>query len=304
LIVTVLSIKRTEPVKNQFLLFTCLVLIVCAAPGQEFDRSVSMALLAGPVNYQGDLKPNSFTLNHSKPGIGFFLRKPLNRLFTLRGGVLLGSIEAADKWNRDYLKPRNLSVSSSILEFHTGFELTVLDFSSKKFSPYLYGGLAVFHFNPWTKDSKGEKVYLKPLSTEGQGLTQYPSQKLYQLTQLALAFGGGFKFAISEKLAIGFEINQRKTFTDYLDDVSSHYVDPSVLLQEKGAKAVELAYREDELPTGRPLFPAHGEQRGTPTEKDWYYITGITLEIKLNALGKLSRSGKQAKNQRCPRVSW
>jgi opacity protein-like surface antigen len=268
---------------------------------QETDKSFSLSLFTGVINYQGDLQPGSFTFNHSNFAAGLSIRKPLNRWITARAGINYGTITAADSWNRDYLKPRNLSFTTTIQEAYAGLELTVMDISTKKFTPYIYGGIAVFHFNPWTRDQAGAKTYLQPLSTEGQGLPQYPEQKNYQLTQLAIPFGGGVRYAVSDAFSIGIEFSQRKSFTDYIDDVSTHYVDRDVLLQAKGAKAVELAYRGGQSPAGSPLYPAHGEQRGTPSEMDWYYFVGLTSEIKLNALSGLFRSGKSVASQRCPR---
>jgi len=136
-------------------------------------------------------------------------------------------------------------------------------------------------------------------------LAEYPEQKAYNLTQLSLPFGVGLKYKVNDALNIGIEFSQRKTFTDYIDDVSSHFVDRGVLLQARGPKAVELAYRGDELPGGVQSFPTHGEQRGTPSEMDWYYFFGATLEINLNAASRLfPRSGKGlhgSYSQRCPR---
>jgi Domain of unknown function (DUF6089) len=268
---------------------------------QETDKSFSLSLFTGVINYQGDLQPGSFTFNHSNFAAGLSIRKPLNRWITARAGINYGTITAADSWNRDYLKPRNLSFTTTIQEAYVGLELTVMDISTKKFTPYIYGGIAVFHFNPWTRDQAGAKTYLQPLSTEGQGLPQYPEQKNYQLTQLAIPFGGGVRYAVSDAFSIGIEFSQRKSFTDYIDDVSTHYVDRDVLLQAKGAKAVELAYRGGQSPAGSPLYPAHGEQRGTPSEMDWYYFVGLTSEIKLNALSGLFSNGKSLASQRCPR---
>ena len=69
--------------------------------------------------------------------------------------------------------------------------------------------------------------------------------------------------------------------------------------------AVELAYRGDELPTGSG-YPKAGEQRGTPTEMDWYYFAGLSVEIKLKSIGNVMgnwRSGKNDwYNKRCPKV--
>ena len=290
-----------DPVKNHPILQTLLAIFsfTTLSAQEETDRSATLSLFTGLMNYQGDLNPSSFKFTHSQFSGGIIVRKPLNRFFALRAGATIGTIKAADRWNRGYLKQRNLSFTTTVKEAYLGLELTLLDFSSKRFTPYVYGGLALFHYNPWTLDRQGVKTYLKPLSTEGQGLPQYPEQHPYRLTDIAIPFGGGMKFAVSDGLALGIEFSQRKSFTDYLDDVSSHYVDRSILQQAKGSKAVELSFREPEVPNGRTLYPAHGEKRGTPSEMDWYYFFGITMEFKLQALGGLLHQRAVA-SQRCP----
>jgi opacity protein-like surface antigen len=294
-----------HPVKRVILIpFLLIIIFQNQANAQELDRSTSISLFAGAINYQGDLNPNSFTYRHSFFTGGIIVRKPLSRWFSVRAGATVGKISSADRWNRTYLQTRNLSFTTSLQELYAGLEVNILDISTKRFTPYAYGGLAVFHFNPWTHDNNGVKTFLKPLSTEGQGLPQYPTQKPYALTQFAFAFGGGLKFAVSDNFTVGVELSQRKTFTDYLDDVSSHYVDRDVLLQAKGPKAVELSFREDEVPNGRMQFPAHGEQRGTPSEMDWYYFSGVSLEMKMSALGGLFRSNRSVSSQRCPRFPY
>lgn len=283
---------------------TLLCIFFYYAHAQESDKAASISLFTGAINYQGDLNPNSFTFKHSNFAAGITISKPLNRWFALRGGMNIGKIEAADKWNRDDLKSRNLSFTTSVKEVHLALEVSVLDFSTSRFTPYFYGGVALFHFNPWTYDKYGTKTYLKPLSTEGQGLPQFRDRKPYNLTQLALSFGGGAKFKVTDGFSIGIELNQRKSFTDYIDDVSSSYVDGAILQQEKGNKAVELAYRADEIPGGRTIFPDHGDQRGTPSEMDWYYFLGLTMEMKLNNLSgifSIFRNNKAVAGQRCPR---
>lgn len=287
---------------------TCVLVFLTAAltttiSAQEIDRQPSVGILIGKMNYEGDLNPSSFKFSHSRFTASVLLRKPVNRWITLRAGAGFGKIEAADRYNRDYLKSRNLSFYSSIAEANAGLEFTFLDFSKARFTPYMYGGIAYFHFNPWTYDKSGAKVYLQPLSTEGQGLSQFPSQKPYQLSQFALALSSGIKFAVTDEIILGIEFNQRKTFTDYLDDVSSFYVDANTLLQAKGAKSVEMAWRGDELPGTNP-YPSHGEIRGTPSEMDWYYFLGVTLELKFGALKNMggNNNARVMAHQRCPRL--
>jgi len=282
--------------------FLC-VLLSRNVHAQEQDNSASLALFTGTINYQGDLNPNSFTFRHSNFAASVIYRKPLGRWFTFRAGASMGKIEAADRWNREYLQPRNLSFTTNIKEGYIALELNLLDISTKRFTPYMYGGIAVFHFNPWTLDNSGTKTYLKPLSTEGQGLAAFPKQRPYNLTQICLPFGGGVKYAITPCINVGIEFSQRKSFTDYIDDVSTFFVDRNTLLAAKGQKAVDLAYRGDEVPGGNQAYPVHGEQRGTPSEMDWYYFCGVTLELKLGCISGILRSfGNNAvASQRCPR---
>lgn len=297
--------SKSRPVKSSKILSVLFCFcIIQTSYSQEQDKSTTVSLFTGLINYQGDLNPNSFTFKNSNLATGIIIRKPLNRWFTVRGGINIGNIEAADRNNRDYLQQRNLSFYTSIKEAYFGLEVTILDMSVGRVTPYIYGGIALFQFDPWTYDKNGVKTYLKPLSTEGQGIAQYPEQKPYNLTQLALPIGVGVKYAVSDNFSIGIEFNQRKSFTDYIDDVSSNYVDVNVLRQARGDKAVELAFRENEIPQGRLQYPAHGEQRGTPSEMDWYYFFGLTSEIKLNAISSIFGNGGNKKgvaSQRCPR---
>ena len=291
--------------KSLLVITLCLSLVSINSFSQEEDKGTYIGFILGKMNYQGDLNPNSFTFSHSKATIGISIRQSLNRWISFRGGFAIGHIDAADHYNRDYLKTRNLSFNTTIKEASIGLEASLLDLSTSHFTPYVFGDAVLYHFNPWAYDVSGNKVFLNPLSTEGQGLSQFPEQKSYKLTQIALGFGFGARYAINKNINIGIEMIQRKTFTDYLDDVSSIYVDKNVLLQAKGAKAVEMAYRGDEITGGLP-YPNHGEKRGTPSEMDWYYFFGVNFEIKFSAFAQLFK-GMKAENSsalhftRCPK---
>lgn len=128
------------------------------------------------INYEGDLKPNSFTSDHSNYFFGLTVRKSLNRGITWRSGFSTGSVEGADRYNRDYLKPRNLSFYSQITEAYTGLALTILDISTKRFTPYLYGGIDVYRQKdrrllPWlivVMNCQMDLVILPPVNKEAR----------------------------------------------------------------------------------------------------------------------------------------
>jgi hypothetical protein len=292
-------------VKTLLALSFCLFCFNFHLLSQNEDKATWLGLFVGKMNYQGDLNPSSFKFSHSKPTVALNIRQSFNRWLSLKGGFAIGSIEAADRYNRDYLKKRNLSFYTTIKEASLSLETSLLDLSTTRFTPYVYGSVSLFHFNPWAYDNSGKKTFLQPLSTEGQGLSQFPKQKSYKLTEINIGFGVGARYAINDNMNIGVEFSQRKTFTDYLDDVSSIYVDKNVLMQAKGPKAVEMAYRGDELPGGS-AYPNHGEQRGTPSEMDWYYFFGINIEMKFSAFkkffGNLNNENSSAIHYtRCPK---
>ncbi|MBS1668126.1 MAG: outer membrane beta-barrel protein [Bacteroidetes bacterium] len=236
-------------------------------------------VFGGISNYSGDLQEKIFTTSQSFGAFGLGLQYDFTPNFSVLSGVNYGQVGASDKFNKPILQARNLSFQSQILEWNLMAEYNFLDLSKSRFTPYVFAGVAVFHFNPFAYDSLGNKVYLKPLSTEGEGLPQYPDRKPYSLVQMAIPFGGGIKLRVTDRVTIAYEIGFRKLFTDYLDDVSTSYVDKNILLSAKGPLAVAMAYRGGEIKNGNPVYPASGTVRGNPKHKDWYYLTGIRISF-------------------------
>ncbi|MFM2359413.1 MAG: hypothetical protein RLY16_1406, partial [Bacteroidota bacterium] len=114
----------------------------------------------------------------------------------------------------------------------------------------------------------------------------------YSLTQVVFPVGGGLKFAINDDIRIRLEAGLRVLLTDYLDDVSTTFADRNALLQFNGSKAVELAYRADELNISLP-YPTVGNRRGNPDIKDFYYTGGIGISFRIGSGdGGGSRGGK------------
>ena len=203
---------------------------------------------------------------------------------------------AADKLGRN--KQRNLNFTSGLTEGHLGLQYYITPLADHALTPYVCVGVALYHFDPYTHDTSGTKYYLRPLSTEGQGFVD--GKKNYNLTQMAIPFGAGVKLSLSENINVGLELGLRKSFTDYLDDVSTKYIDRSILLAAEGPKAVEMAYRGGELKNGNPTYPAAGTARGNPKTKDWYYFSGITVTFKLFNDRDFNR-GNGGKGIPCPK---
>ena len=272
-----------------------------------FPQKIHIGLFGGVSAYEGDLVDKVFPKKVTNGVIGVSVNYELMEQFMVRGGFNYSIVGGADRFStNDSLIARNLAFETKIAEFSLIGEYYLFNLYDQKLSPYLFAGLAIYHFDPYAYNGSKQKIFLKPLSTEGEGLSQYPDRKPYALTQPAIPFGGGIKYAITDNLRIGLELGMRKLFTDYLDDVSKTYVDPNDLLAAKGQLAVDMSYRGDELPGGNPSYPSKGAQRGGANHKDWYYFLGLHLTYRLGGGdgggGGSYMPGKKNKRYGCPRV--
>jgi len=248
----------------------------------SFAQPLHINLFGGFSNYQGDLQDKPFTISQANAAFGFGAEYSINGHVSVRAGLNFAKVSGDDKKNTQAdLVARNLSFKTNITEGSLEVVYNLFDLDRNRITPYVFGGVAIYHFDPYTYDTLGNKFFLKGLSTEGQGLAAYPERKPYSLTQFALPFGAGVKFRLTQNVVVGYEIGFRKLFTDYLDDLSTTYVDEATLLAERGPKAVELAFRGAEIKTGA-TYPTDGTIRGGEKFKDWYYFSGITLSIGIN----------------------
>lgn len=141
---------------------------------------------------------------------------------------------------------------------------------------YLFIGVAGFWFNPQSKYVNGKWYALQPLCTEGQGI--FPTRKKYHRLQVAIPVGLGFKLLLSKDWYFGMEYGIRKTFTDYIDDVSTSYPDKDAMLETYGPKAV---YFSDPSLGLIPRQTWGNQQRGDPRDKDAYMFMTLTLRYRI-----------------------
>ncbi len=249
----------------------------------------------GAMNYQGDLQSwrQSFANFHLYVTGGACYE--LTDQLSLRLGVVAGRVSGSDKVNRLNAN-RNLSFESSLTEVHLGAEYDIFSIYEHRLVPFVFTGLAGFRFNPYTSDNRGNRIYLQPLGTEGQGF--FPGRTPYRLTQLAIPFGGGIKFALTDDIHIRLEGALRKLFTDYLDDVSTTYVNGADLRANNGQVAYEYAFRTDEL-NPNAGYPPQGAVRGNPRSKDFYYTAGLSLSFRLQGNPYRGQPGGKRKTG-CP----
>lgn len=186
---------------------------------------------------------------------------------------------------------RNLSFSSKISELSVVAEFYPLfifinwagrDDDPPRYSPYLLAGVGYFSFNPQTI-LNGKKVDLQPLSTEGEGFAEYPDRKPYKLQQISYPVGIGMKYELSSYLNLRGEFLYRFTTTDYLDDVSTRYINPALFGNyfsgTQLADAVALNDRRNKNNPEYPINPKGGQIRGNPKNNDAYFSFNIKLGL-------------------------
>ncbi len=278
--------------RNSILFFIVFALATAAT------AQTRLGVFGGIANYQGDLVEGIYV--SPRAAIGFTAAFQVGPRLSVRAGLTFAKVAGADSLNSKVsARSRNLNFQSPVTELSLMAEYNLFNLDNLRWTPYVFAGLAGYHFNPYTYNGN-RKTYLQPLGTEGQGISGY-SSKLYSLGGLAIPFGGGIKYALSDKVHLGLEAGLRKLFTDYLDDVSGNYADEGDLLYMRGQQAVDLAFRGDEVPGSSQLYPPKGDQRGSPKSKDYYYFTGLHLTFSIgDGDGGLFGGGRGKKGYGCP----
>ena len=245
-----------------------------------------IGISTGPTNYLGDLD-DDFTFKYTKPGFGIQGSYRFNPFMTARLGFFQGWMGATDATSTNAVRERrNLSFRSPITEgsFTVAFDFLPTDRQYNyrpRYTPYVFGGVALFSFNPQAQ-LNGLWYDLQPLGTEGQFLPD-PNGSLpepYRLTQLSIPMGAGVRFSLSKKFDLEIETGFRKTFTDYLDDVSNRYPDLEALRAQNPVAAL-LSDRIDlaQFPDGGA---ATNGIRGDQTQQDWYIYTNVRVSFILD----------------------
>lgn len=258
------------------LVYILLILVSFSAFAQTKQRHFrqrEIGFLLGGSYYIGDL--NRFMhFGYSKPAGGIFFRYSTNYRTAFRFGFNYGRIAASDgrSKNPDQLL-RNANFRSDIYEAHVIAEFNFVEYrighNKHYFTMFTFAGLAGFHHDPKGNIGTGWQN-LQPLRTEGQS-------RGYPLYQFAIPFGIGFKYNLWDFMGIGVEWGPRKTFTDYLDDVSGLYPDPEV--SAPFGAGMRYAYTSKTASQSELM----GTMRGNPRTKDWYFYYGLTINFKLRA---------------------
>lgn len=185
-------------------LFFALGIVLAAAPvssAQLIQRS-EIGFGLGTFNYTGDLV-RSYDFAYSQPAATIFYRSNMSKVISFRASFTAGKLAASDATDPidPFAAQRNASFDIFLSEVSGVFEYHFLnwrdDIRRLRFTPYVFAGLALFNMS---------------------GVTNKADQ--YSTIQLAVPFGGGMKYVVNPKYYIALEIGIRKTFFDYLDNIS------------------------------------------------------------------------------------
>ena len=243
-----------------------------------------------------------YNMNTTKLAVGLYGAAYPTQWLGFRLSLNFGSIEGSDQdikpkgGDEETRLARNLDFQSKILEgtvmaefYPTVFLEEDPDDVTARLRPYGVLGLGLFHFNPqgsYHDPNTGQTywVNLQPLHTEGEGFPEYPNRKPYKLTQLNIPIGVGVKYFFSDNLNISFEIIHRKTFTDYIDDVSTTFVDPSLFYKylppSQAPIAAAMANKSPLQSVAGSGYGVNGK-RGDPTQNDAYFTAQFKLGIRI-----------------------
>ncbi|MFZ9660498.1 MAG: DUF6089 family protein [Chitinophagaceae bacterium] len=308
--------NKTIPLTRVRLLALTIMCLICST-FTHAQNIYEIGITAGPSNFLGDLggtrgrggpflKDNNLSMTSMVKSI-YFSFAP-SEFISFKLAFTSGRLQGADSiingagGLEENRIARNQSFRSPLTEALLTTEIypTALfdDDPSDvyhKIRPFGIIGVGVFHFNPQGLyvDANGNSqwVDLKPLRTEGQGIIA--GRPEYKLTQINIPYGFGLKYFVNDKVNVSLEVLGRKTFTDYIDDVSTTYIDENLFYNyfkndpQLADMAVKMAYQSKILTGGqnRAGFNA-GDKRGTATNYDAYYTTSLRVAIRLGSDNK------------------
>lgn len=242
---------------KKYLFILLLFASVSASAQYQWDYGVRL----GAANYLGDIGGKEqqrkdyfwdMHLGQTRYAVGVFGRYKFSKRFAVSGAVDHLLIEDADQYTT-YIprRTRNLNFRNRMFELSGRAEFTLWydndvgnrGFYNPDYKLYAFAGLAAYYSNPQARlvydPSESElaaslgadTTSLKPgdfVNDTWYSLRPYRTEgATYSNIGLAIPMGIGMYFTFSKSWRFGWEICWRKTFSDYLDDVSTYYNKPS-----------------------------------------------------------------------------
>jgi len=232
------------------------------------QRKYIISAGTGTSTYYGDLTNPGLIIKpqlNLNVGISKFVTPNISVRAELNWFLLSGSDVSASEKGRSI---RGLSFHSSCFELSTIGAFNLFANSNRyyrrpNYNIYGFIGLGLLYFNP-KGDYNGKSYALEPLHTEG---------KSYSRLAPVIPYGLGVKLKISPNANVVLEGGYRKTFTDYLDDVSDKYVDRNAISDPIAQYFANPNYANNNW--------GKGTKRGDPGNTDSYFLLNVKVEYYL-----------------------
>ena len=258
--------------KKLYLLTFLLVVVTIIAEAQSFyalrrSRSLIASVGTGTSTYFGELKGKGGFIDprvNMNVGLQYFVHPSV----ALRAEAGWFQLEGSDSDPKNGAhNTRNLSFVSNNFEASvTGalhlYPMTYRYYQRRPFNAYVYAGLGLLHFNP-RAEYLGKMYALQPLRTEDVAYSRFA---------FVIPMGAGIKVKAGPFFNLVLEGGYRKTFTDYLDDVSTVHPDKSTWTDPI---RIALSDRGPEV-DANPRAP--GSVRGNPAKNDGYFLANFKIE--------------------------
>ena len=258
---------------QKLVLILCFSVLSCHVSAQTWE----FGGFFGGTGYMGDINPvNPYKL--TDPAFGILFKRNFDPNWSAKFSFMHGKVQGNDASSSNtYQQDRNLNFRSPISELSMQVEFNLFRYAAgtdfgyrtRKFSPYLFTGVAAFSFNPLTNDDNGNEVELNFLQTENVA---------YKKNAISVPYGAGVKYNIGGNFTLIGEIGYRTTFTDYLDDISGKYIDFNRMPGDPlYIKPVDAVLTPDLADRSNPKIGVPGTQRGDFRPRDTYLFSGISL---------------------------
>jgi hypothetical protein len=238
-----------------------------------------VGLFGGISYYLGDLNPGIHFMA-SKPAYGVMARLNLDSRWVIKATGYRGNIMGDDRMGNTN-DQRGLKFESHLTDISVTGEFNFFDYvtGSRRniLSPFIFGGIGMAIFNPMA-----DGVELRSIGTEGQQ-AGFDGRKPYSRIAFSIPFGFGVKYSLNKRLCFSAEWGLRKSYSDYLDDVSTtYYLDGT---------QIDTGNPEEFLSDPTLSHQAY-QERGNPTTDDWYNFTGISMTYKFRLYSKRKCPGQ------------
>ncbi len=178
--------------------------------------------------------------------------------------------------------PRMLHVRTDLIETNLKLGYTFHKEKAIFKGFYFSTGIGLAFYNPMAQRND-IWFSLRPLGREGQLID--PSKSQYPAYTPVIPFKLGRKFGFSSRLQMSIDVSFRKCFTDYLDDVYTHYYSRSEIREKSGAVAAHFAYPA----FNKTRIDRTGNARGNSGSFDNYILVGVKLFYPLKPIDRLGK---------------